>query len=210
MHIDVYMYLRAYHLQTRPTCAAHCERKKGGGKGGGGIYKRRVEKKTGKRGDGFLMRARINPGLRDVLDVAGIAALLADLAGAALDLGGDVGGVEGLVGARDDPGRVGEEVVHLLERQLLGLRQQQVEEDRVREVAHHEQQEVPPPRRVDRDLRHLPDHRVERVARHRRDRDALRPRVRVEDLCRDDPARLLLALCVPRSFCLIGEVETSL
>ena len=136
-----------------------------------------------------------------MLGIGDDAALLPDLLGAALDVGGDVGGVLGLVGAGDDPGRVGEEVVHLLERQLLGLGQQQVEEHRVGEVAYHEQQEVPPPDRVDRDLRHLPDHRVERVARHRRDRHALAARMRVENLGGDDPNKRAFLLVFLSHLC---------
>jgi hypothetical protein len=79
------------------------------------------------------------------------------------------------------------QVVHLLERQVLRLRQEEVEEQRVREVADDEQVVVPVP-----DVRHgragdLPDQGVESEGDHGRDGDAFRPRPRVEDLGGNDP-----------------------
>ena len=61
--------------------------------------------------------------------------LLHQLAGPPLEVGGEVGRVLCLVGAGDDPGRMAEEEVHLLEGQALGLGQDEVEEDGVGEVA---------------------------------------------------------------------------
>ncbi len=79
------------------------------------------------------------------------------------------------------------QVVHLLERQVLRLREEEIEEQRVREVADDEQVVVPVT-----DVRHgragdLPDQGVKSEGDHGRDGDAFSTRPRVEDLGGNDP-----------------------
>jgi len=61
--------------------------------------------------------------------------LLPQLVGPALEVEREVGVVLSRVGAGDDPGCVGEEEVHLLERLLLCLWEEKIEEEAVTQVS---------------------------------------------------------------------------
>ena len=87
----------------------------------------------------------------------------------------------------DDPGCVGEEVVHFLERLAGSLGQQEPEEDGVGEVADDEEVVELVADVGQGDGRDLPDHGVEGEGGHGRDADTLGACAGVEDLGGDDP-----------------------
>ena len=89
--------------------------------------------------------------------------------------------------SNNNPRRITEEVVHLLERLLCSLGQQEPEEDGVGEVADDEGVVVFVPDIRHGDGRDLPDHGIEGKGRHSRDTDALGPSAGVEDFGGDDP-----------------------
>lgn len=90
---------------------------------------------------------------------------------------------------RHEPRRILEEVVHLFQWPSCRLGQDRPEEERVREVADHEEdvELVPDVRHSDR--RDLADHGVEGEGHHACDRHPLRPGPRIEHLGRDDPGQ---------------------
>lgn len=80
----------------------------------------------------------------------------------------------------NDPGGVVEQVVHLLQRQELGFREDDPEVDGVGEVEDDEEHIVLPAHALNSEVRHLADHGVEAERYHGCDGDALRAGVRVE------------------------------
>ena len=90
-------------------------------------------------------------------------------------------------GSRHNPRCMRKHIVHLLERHFLGLRQEDVEEDRVREIANHEEEIVAVMNIFHRNGRNLTDHGIESERGHGSDRDTLGTRARVEYLGRNNP-----------------------
>jgi hypothetical protein len=88
---------------------------------------------------------------------------------------------------RHEPRRVGEEVVHLLERPLFGLGLGGPEPNRVGEIAHHEQDVEAPADFLHGDRGHLADHGVEGEGDHDADGDTLAAGAGVEYFGGDDP-----------------------
>jgi len=125
--------------------------------------------------------------LVEVRDIGIGLALLADLSSAPLDVGSQAGRIATFIGSRHDPGRVGEEVVHLFKRKLLGLGEDQEEEKCVCEIADGEEDEEAPSNGPHGNICDLANHGVEGKRDHGRDRHALGAGVRVEDLGGDDP-----------------------
>lgn len=85
------------------------------------------------------------------------------------------------------PRRMREHIVHLLKRHLLGLRQQEVKEQRIGKVANHKQIVIPILDIFHGDGGNLTDHRVERERDTSRDRDTLRASACVKHLRGDNP-----------------------
>lgn len=92
-----------------------------------------------------------------------------------------------LFGSRDDPRRIGEEVIHLLERPLTGLGQQQPEEDSVGEVTDDEEEVKSIADPIHCFWCHLADHSVECIRGHGGDRDTLCTGAGIKDLGGNDP-----------------------
>ncbi|KKA20211.1 hypothetical protein T310_5780 [Rasamsonia emersonii CBS 393.64] len=89
--------------------------------------------------------------------------------------------------ARDKGRRLVEQLVHVLQIQPLGLRKESPEEERVGQIAHDEDDVVPPSDRRHCDGRDLADHRVEGERRHGAPGHALNAHRGAEQLCRDRP-----------------------
>lgn len=112
------------------------------------------------------------------------AALPLHLLGAVLEVVGDeVSHVHG----RDEPWSIGEEVVHLFERSLLGLRLCGPEPKGIGEVANHEEDVEAPANFFHGNRGHLADHGVECKGNHDADTDALGACASIENLSWDDP-----------------------
>lgn len=82
---------------------------------------------------------------------------------------------------------ISEQVVHLFERTLLGLRLEGPEVQRVGEVAHDEEQVELPANAAHGDGRDLADHGVESEGHHHADGDTFGAGAGVEDFGGDDP-----------------------
>lgn len=135
-----------------------------------------------------------------------VSALVLEFRSAVLEVMGYV--IRGL-GAGNDPRSVREQIIHLLERELRRLGQEEVEEQGVGEVAdlsedintilwrtemgedktHDEQVVIPIPHLPHRHVRNLSNHGVKRKADHRHDTHALTPRLQIKDLSWDNPAQ---------------------
>lgn len=89
--------------------------------------------------------------------------------------------------ARDKGWRLVEQLVHVLQIQPLRLRKEGPEEQRVGQIAHDEDDVVPPPDRRHRDGRHLADHRVEGEGGHGAPGHALGAQRGAKQLRRDRP-----------------------
>lgn len=100
-----------------------------------------------------------------------------------------VGGIILFASTRHDPGSVGEQVVHLLKRQFLGLGKKQPEKQGISEIADDEEIVVAVADICHCDGRHLTDHGVERKRCHCGNGDTLRACARVEDFGRDNPRK---------------------
>ena len=92
-----------------------------------------------------------------------------------------------LIMARHQIRCISKQIIHLLERQVLRLRQEQIKEQRIRKVTYDEQEIVPIS-----NVRHcragdLANEGVEGEADHGGDRDTFGTGPRVEDLGGDDP-----------------------
>jgi hypothetical protein len=82
---------------------------------------------------------------------------------------------------------ISKQIIHLLERQILRLGQEQIEEQRIREVADDEQVVIPIPNIGHGGIGDLADEGVEGKGDHGGDRDTFGAGPRVEDLGGDDP-----------------------
>lgn len=82
-----------------------------------------------------------------------------------------------------------EKIVHFLKREVLRLRQEQIEEQRIREVADDKEVVVFVPDVGHRSIGDLPDQSVEGEGDHGRDRDTFGSGPGVEDLGGDDPGQ---------------------
>lgn len=92
-----------------------------------------------------------------------------------------------LLTSRHEPRRMREHIVHLLQRHLLGLRQQEIEKERIGEIANHEEKVVPVLDIFHGNGRDLADHRVKGKRERRGDGDSLGPSAGVKHLGGDDP-----------------------
>ena len=113
--------------------------------------------------------------------------LLPDLNGTSFQILRIPSSVFTLIMARNQIRCISKQIIHFLERQTLRLRQEQIEEQRIRKVADDEQVVVPIS-----NVRHcrvgdLADEGVEGEADHGGDRDTFGAGPRVEDLGGDDP-----------------------
>jgi hypothetical protein len=100
-----------------------------------------------------------------------------------------VGGIILLARKGHEPGGIGEQVVHLLERQFLSLGQEQPEKHCVSEIADNEEIVVAVTDISHGDGRHLTDHGVERKRGHCGNGDTLRTCACVEYFGRDNPRK---------------------
>lgn len=94
-----------------------------------------------------------------------------------------------LIMKRHNPRRIRKQIIHLLQWQILGLRQHQVEEQRVGEVADDEDVVVSVGYVLHGHPGYLPDERVEGEGDHGRDGDTFGAGPRVEDLGWNDPRK---------------------
>ncbi len=98
-----------------------------------------------------------------------------------------VGSVCCLVGARHNPWCMGEQVVHLFQRNLLRLRKHNPEEECVCEVANNEEDIVSPSDCFHGNGCNLSDHRVEGKGHHSSNGDTLGSGAGIKDFGGNDP-----------------------
>lgn len=132
-------------------------------------------------------RTQLHLTLLDLHMVSGSATLLLNLQRAPLKVLRVVCLVSLLVMSRDQEGSIVEEVVHLLERKPGGLREEEVEEDGVGEVADNEEEVVPVADVRHRRIRDLTDEGVECEGYHGGDGHTFGSSPGVEYFGGDDP-----------------------
>ena len=113
--------------------------------------------------------------------------LLIDSLSPASQVGLIIGSVLALVDRRNEPRSVGEEIVHLLQRKLLGLGNESPDAKGVGEVADDKDEVVLPADRAHGNTGDLSDHGVESERGHGGEGDTLGTSAGIEDLGRDDP-----------------------